>query len=67
MVNNSCYWHEFEGKESSEKLVITLVIHHEDSTVVITLSFQIFTEHIPIHEINCKVAKSCEHNLNPTH
>ena len=48
MVNNSRYWYEFEGKESSQKLVTTLVIHYEDSTIVITLPFQ-------IHEINCKI------------
>ena len=39
------------------KMVTTLVIHHEDSTVVITLPFQIFAEHISIHEINCKIDK----------
>ena len=44
-------------KERSQKLVTTLVIHHEDSTVVITLPFQIFAEHISIHEINCKIDK----------
>ena len=44
-------------KERSQKLVTTLVIHHEDSTVVITLPFQILAEHISIHEINCKIDK----------
>ena len=46
MVNNSRCWYEFEGKESSQKLVTTLVIHYEDSTIVITLPFQIFAEHV---------------------
>ena len=48
MVNNSRYWYEFE-KESSQKLVTTLAIQYEDSTVVITLPFQIFAEHISVH------------------
>ena len=45
------------GKERSQKLVTTLVIHHEDFTVVMILPFQIFAEHISIHEINCKIDK----------
>ena len=45
------------GKERSQKLATTLVIHHENSIVVITLPFQIFAEHISIHEINCKIDK----------
>ena len=48
MVNNSRYWYEFERKESSQKMLTTLVIHYEDSTIVTTLPFQ-------IHEINCKI------------
>ena len=55
MVSNVHYWQEHEGKESYQKLVITLIIHHEDSTVVITLLFQIIDGHISIHEINWKI------------
>ena len=52
MVSNVLYWQEHEGKGSYQKLVITLIIHHEDSTVVITLLFQIIDGHISIYEIN---------------